>query len=98
MTHVVGPPPTAATVAEELADRKPTSVMRARSWGVPKIAGLFGGFGALFAVLFALAPVDQRMATYSWDLDGVVSATPIPLSSYRPIAMSVTFGCAQVNA
>jgi hypothetical protein len=98
MTHVVGPPPTAVTVAEELADRKPTSVMRARSWGAPKIAGLFGGFGALFAVLFALAPVDQRMATYSWNLDGVVSATPIPLSSYRPIAMSVTFGCAQVNA
>jgi arabinosyltransferase C len=98
MTHVVGPTPPAATAGGELADRKPASVLRARSWGAPKIAGLFGAFGAVFAVLFALAPVDQRMAAYSWDLDGGISATPIPLSSYRPIAMSVTFGCAQVNA
>ena len=49
-------------------------------------------------MLFVFAPVEQRVLTYSWNLDQAIVATAVPLSSYRPVSLTVTVGCAQTNA
>ncbi|MGH3569271.1 MAG: arabinosyltransferase domain-containing protein, partial [Pseudonocardia sp.] len=44
------------------------------------------------------APVEQRVSTYIWNLDQAIVATAVPLSSYRPVSLTVTVGCAQTSA
>lgn len=62
------------------------------------LAGLLGAFSAILAVLFVFAPVEQRVLTYNWNLDQSIVATAVPLSSYRPVSLTVTVGCAQTSA
>ncbi|GAA1830644.1 arabinosyltransferase domain-containing protein [Pseudonocardia alni subsp. carboxydivorans] len=63
------------------------------------LAGAFLGLSALLlAAVFAVAPVVQSTASYSWDTSAGVVANPVPLTAYRPLGIEASVSCAQFTA
>lgn len=83
--------------ARSAAHPRGDGVALARRSRTTVVAAILGALSAVAAILFVVAPVDQRTSAYSWDLDEGVVTAAVPLSSYRPESLTVTVGCAQAT-